>query len=339
MDNNITSKELNMIIDRIIKGEISLREATKIYGMPRTTLTRKIEKELQKDEMRYDEYKKVIAKNHVSGGVLEETNKNIYGKPSEIKKFYLNYSQEKRKGILDKEIIQNMGINKATFYRKKKAYKSYLKEGTISFNSKELKLLTNEEKEEVLINKLRRRYIQLEDNPLKEEECKSRIKNLKAYLIEREKENKTEVKIDEDYIYSIINGNIDLIRLSLDGKIKPNIENIENLVGKKMTNNILINKPFLLSFSKKRIEELISIAKKYNKLEIYVKSSDRSSPELLNALLAVAEEKNLKFKSICQINKYIKSNGIKKELILEKYPYKKKKNWIGSTFKGEKEER
>lgn len=333
MPRELSVEEIEELADKIIKKEISIRGAAEKYGIPRNTLSRRLESTLQEhNPEKYKELKKSNSKNQKSGGKIQGHNDEVYGNPAEIKGFYLTYLIYKQSSGNNKEIIERMGIPKATFYRKMKAFHIYLEQNKISFTNEQFDILPDETKEEVLIQKLRNRYKSLGKSPRSEDECRERISNFMKYILE-EREVDEEIRIGRNDLYKIINSNIDIARLSLEEKIKPNIEKLDGLVGKKVTNLMLKNKPFMFSFSRERIEELIEIADSHNSLLMYARSSDRSSPELLYAFFEYAKEQGLDVGYVNQINRHAKSNGIKNGYLLKRFPYKAKtREIVGSEI-------
>lgn len=251
MPRELSAEELENLADRIIKKEISIRSAATEYGIPRNTLSRRLEKELQENNPeKYKKFKNVNLRNQKSGGKLEGPTETGFGDPKDIKNFYYVYLMYKNKKSTNKEIIEAMGMSKATFYRKMKTFYLYLEQNKINFTKEEFNILPEEDKVSVLVTKLRKRYISLGDIPKDEEECKERINNFIEYIQERELEDGY-IRINREKAYGIINDNIDIVRLSLNGKVKPNIENLDRLIGKDNTNMMLTNKPFIFLSQKK----------------------------------------------------------------------------------------
>lgn len=311
-------QELKNIADEIIEGKTSIRGAATQYGFPRNTLARDLATLKESDLEKYKRLESKIKQNSRSGGKIEGANDEIYGKPEDIKMFYLTYLVFAQKGKSDKEIIEKMQIPKATFYRKKKAFNAYLKEGKIQFKKEQFVVMPDNVKEEILFHKLNNRNISLGKKETSRDEGKRRIDEFMEYILEERKSN-----IGKETLFSIIYDNIDLLRLSLDKKIKPDMENLDRIIGEQMTDIILTNKPFMFSFARERIEELVRIASSHGKLNEYARSSDRSSPELLYALLEFAKNENIDFKKINQIMRAARLRNISNKYLLEIYPYKK----------------
>lgn len=321
----LSSEELEEIADKIIEGKISIRGAATQYEISRSTLSRDLETLKESNPEKYKKLESKNEKNNRSGGKIEGPNDEIYGKPEEIKAFYLTYLIYAKEVESDKEIIEKMQMPKATFYRKKKAFNVYLQRGEIKFAKEQFAVMPDKIKEEILVHKLRDRYRSLGKKVISKDECKTRIDKFMKYILE-ERNGQTETGIEKEDIYSIIHDNIDLIRLSLEEKIKPNMENLDKIIGKQMTNTILTSKPFMFSFARERIEELIEIANSHGKLNEYAKSSDRSSPELLHAILEFAADENIDFKHINQIMKVARARRITNKYLLARYPYKSRGN-------------
>ncbi len=322
----ISDEEIIEIVDKIIARENSITKMASIYEIPRTNLSRIIENRLKDiDENRYQKYKEISLKNQTSGGKISNEPVKVYGNTQDIKNFYITYLLEKSKGTQDKDIMNKFSISKATFYRKKQAYKEYLEQGKIRYSKEEFFKLPDSEKENILILKAQKRDRDLNKKVRSESEYKETIDEVRKYFLTRFEKYSEQLKreYNNNLIYYMITSNIDMIRLSMDKNIKPTIDYIDLLTGEEIANIMLKSKPFIISFSKQRIKELIKIAKKHNNLLLYARSSDRSSPQLLNALLNYAHENEFDYGNVGQILKRVKEQGITNERLIKLYPYKK----------------
>lgn len=79
---------LEDVFNIVLSGEKSLTVISKEIGIPRTTLTRIIEKQF-KDDIRYGDYSNKLKRNNHSGGYIKENkNTKIYGSEEDLKTFF-----------------------------------------------------------------------------------------------------------------------------------------------------------------------------------------------------------------------------------------------------------
>lgn len=322
MAKELTTQELEEIADKIIAKELSIRTAATEYQIPRNILARRLDV-LEKTNPEKFEQLKVKKANQRSGGKIKGVSEETHDTPKEAASFYIEYITRKASGKKDSQIMEEMCLSKETFYRKKSSFEIYMEDGKISFTKHQFSRLPEEEKKRVLVLKLRNRYKGLGKNMKSKEECKERIEKFVEYITDERKTDKN-ISIGKQKAYVIVNSNIDLVRSSFEDKIKPNIEHLDELVGQEITNIMLEYKPFMFSFSRDRIVELVDIAKSHGKLRTYAMSSDRSSPELLYALLEFASDNMDEYLYINQINKCAKRYNYTNEDLFREYPYKAK---------------
>lgn len=315
-----TDEQLSKIVEMILSGETYIKKIARENGIPNSTLSLTIHRYMQKNNPEnYEEFKRKMTQNKKSGGTINKDKEPE--KAEKVKIFYLTYLVYKKDSKSNNEIIKKMHISKKLFYANMKRLHKYIEEGEIEFAKEQFQILEANIKEEVLIRKARNRDKALGKRERSNDEYKKRMTDFIEYIKQREE---GENNLDVDTIYGVIYNNIDLIRLSLEKKIKSTIECLDKRIGIQLTNTMLANKPFMFSFAQERVEELVEIADSHGRLNEYARSSDRSSPKLLHALLEYAHDNEVEFKNINQILKDAGRHGIKKEYLLKSYPYTKK---------------
>lgn len=331
MKEKIADAVLEEYFVSIIQGKESIRSIAANSKIPRTTLTRMIDEKYRNDS-RYFRYKVRLEQNQHSGGnILEQEMVDTYGNEEELRKFFEEYCEYKTKKVNDSEIIKQMGLSKATFYRKLKAYKIILAQGIVQLKRTEFEKLPNYLKEEIIFGKANDRRNKANIKRISKSDFSENLVQIKEFLLYERNQNIKDEKhrISLEDLYYLLYTNVSLIATTtVERTIRPHMENIDKIIGNDLTNLMLKNKPYILSSSKKTVEQLLCIAIDYEILEKYVTANERMSPERLYALIKFSKEKGIEENSLGEIDKKAMKDYTKEEL-LEMYPLPEEYRIIG----------